>query len=930
MNALSRRVLTEAATFAAATLLLLLLISHAAQAAVLNLAPVSQAVAQVAAVEGDGTAANPYKLGTEADLALIREHPTADFELTANIAVTSPWTAVKTFSGVLDGAGHTIDGMTLAATTEGSEQWTGFFANNTGTIERLGFVNLTSIVSSKAEENKNRAGGIVLLNKGTMREDWTENATIEGGWRGAPIAAMNEALVTDCYSINTKVVAGSEGGGLVAWTSSGGTIRNSYVAGANVKSATNSAIFAGYGYAGTRLANNVIVSGSLSNTGGNQGRIMARENGTPTYSNNLSVKTATINGATVTGGTLTNKQGRDTEESELKLQSTYEGIGWNFETVWAWSATLERPVLLAAVEAEGAAPPVPVVHQIGSEAELAQLREHPSWDFELTADITMAAPWAPVPIFSGVLNGAGHTITGLEVEGTASKAFIVESTGTIEDIGFDEPKSVHAVSNPTVASSYSEPIRMADVTVYNVGTIDRVYTKGAIVEGGWRGAPITACNEGLVTDSYSINTKVVANYESGALVAWESAVGAVTDSYVAGANVTTVTSNGGIFSGYTWAGTRLRGDVVYSGSLTNPNAERGRIIARENGSPTLAENLASTAATINGATVTGGTATNRNGKDTTEAELKAEATYTAIGWDFTSTWRWSPTLKRPVLQGVHEVGTPTKAEEETEEAKEIREAEEKAAKEKAEKEAKETEEREAEERANPIEGDGTAASPYLLNSEYDLKLIREHPTADFKLTADITMTKGWNPITAFSGVLDGAGHTISGLVVEGSVEGQSASKGFIGTNSGTIERLGFKEAEAVITAAFIEANRAAIIAVINTGTMREDFTEDVTVEGGWRGAPITANNEGLVTDCYTVNSKIVANWESGGLVAWNQQVAAVTDSYVVGSNVTALVSSGGIFTGYTYNGTKIAGNVVISGALTNANVENKGRILARE
>src|SRR6185437_12392872 len=100
---------------------------------------------------------------------------------------------------------------------------------------------------------------------------------------------------------------------------------------------------------------------------------------------------------------------------------------------------------------------------------------------------------------------------------------------------------------------------------------------------------------------------------------------------------------------------------------------------------------------------------------------------------------------------------------------------------------KEAEEREAEELANPVEGDGTVGSPYLLNSEYDLKLIREHPTADFKLTGDIAMTKGWTPIPTFSGVLDGAGHTISGMVVEGSVEGQSASKGFIGTNSGTIE-----------------------------------------------------------------------------------------------------------------------------------------------
>jgi hypothetical protein len=903
MNALSRRVLSQAATLAVATLLLLLLVSHTAQAAVWNLGGVTDLVAQTAAVEGEGTAASPYKIATEADLALIREHPAADFELTANIAMVAPWVPVPTFSGVLDGAGHTIDGITLEPAVEGAEKWTAFLSTNTGTVERLGFVNPTSIVSAKAEENKNRAGVIVLVNKGTMREDWTEGAVIEGGWRGAPIATMNEATVTDCYSVNTKVVAGSEAGGLVGWTSATGLISDSYVAGANVTSNTNAAIFNGYGYAGTKVASDVIYSGSLSNTGANQGRIVARENGTPTYYNNLSLNTATINGSVVTGGTLTNKQGKDTTEAELKAEATYAAIGWNFQNVWTWDATLERPVLRASVEAEGGQTSAPATYTISSEAELALLREHPDASFELTADITMTHPWAPIAVFDGTLDGNGHTISDLEVEGTASKAFIVENTGTIEALGFDAPKSIVTVSNPAVSSSYTESTRVAVIAVINAGRIERVYTKDADVEGGWRTATFAAMNEGAVVDSYAIGSKVVSNWETGALVGWNFSNAVVKDDYVAGVEVTAVSNNGGIFGGYGYgatapvAATRYEGDVVYSGSLTIPSTgaiNKGRIDGQEkNGSPAFVHNLASTAATINGEAVTGGTATNKNGQDATEAELKAEATYTGIGWDFTDTWAWSTAMERPVLRGIQEARTA--AEEETE-----------------------TPGGEEEETTPP-------PVPTQIATEADLEGLREHPEAEFELTADITMTKPWTPIAKFTGTLDGNGHTISGLEVEG-----GSSQAFFIENTGTIEKLGFDEASSKVTGAFAESKRAAIVTSINTGTIERVYAKNVEIEGGWRGAPIADNNEGTVTDSYTVNSRVVANWESGGLVAWTSAAGQITNSYVAGSDVTALVSSGGILAGYGFTGTKLAGDVVYSGSLVDPNATNRGRILARE
>jgi ABC-type phosphate transport system substrate-binding protein len=466
---------------------------------------------------------------------------------------------------------------------------------------------------------------------------------------------MNEATIVNSYTVESKVVANWESGAFVGWTSAAGTLTNNYVAGANVATTTSSGgIFNGYAYAGTKFTGNVVYSGKLTNPNTtNQGRIDARENGTPTYSNNLSLSTATINGSNVSGGTATNKNGLNKTEAELQTQSTYTGIGWDFTNVWAWDSTLKRPVLKGVAEA--AAATGPGTYSIGSEADMALLREHPDATFNLTADITMAKPWAPIPAFAGTLNGNGHTIKGLTVEGTGSKAFIDVNVGTIKQLGFLGLTSVRT-------GAYSEPMRVGGVTVVNEGTIEQVYTSGADVEGGWRTAPIAAMNEAIVQNSYTVNSTVVSNWESGALVGFNKEGAYVKNNYVAGANVRTIVSNGGLISGYGYVGsssvaaTKFEGDVVYSGALTIPSsAPQGRINGQEkNGTPTYANLLANSAATINGAAVSGGTATNKNGLNKTEAELQTQSTYTGIGWDFTNVWTMSPTLKRPVLKAVAE------------------------------------------------------------------------------------------------------------------------------------------------------------------------------------------------------------------------------------------------------------------------------------
>ena len=58
-----------------------------------------------------------------------------------------------------------------------------------------------------------------------------------------------------------------------------------------------------------------------------------------------------------------------------------------------------------------------------------------------------------------------------------------------------------------------------------------------------------------------------------------------------------------------------------------------------------------------------------------------------------------------------------------------------------------------------------ADAPREISSAEELSLLRDTPDGDFVLTADIDMTGvDWQPI-AFSGTLDGGGHTIYNLTV---------------------------------------------------------------------------------------------------------------------------------------------------------------------
>ena len=93
-----------------------------------------------------------------------------------------------------------------------------------------------------------------------------------------------------------------------------------------------------------------------------------------------------------------------------------------------------------------------------------------------------------------------------------------------------------------------------------------------------------------------------------------------------------------------------------------------------------------------------------------------------------------------------------------------------------------------------LSGEGTAASPYLINNLEELVWFQNHVNSGnkyqgkvVKLNADIDLGgMEWTPISTFNGVFDGGNHTISNLVISGN----NRNAGFFGqTNNGEIKNL---------------------------------------------------------------------------------------------------------------------------------------------
>lgn len=787
-------------------------------------------------------------LASAADLEQLRTNPGGNYKLSADIALSGTFQPIPVFSGTLDGNGHIISGLTVAGSA--SQPRAAFIVDNYGLIEKIGFADVE--VTSLDTNSSYWAAGVAARNLGTISEAFV-TGEVSGGYRSAAIAVSNTGTIRHVYA-DAAVSAKVESGGLVAVSEAGSRLEGSYVV-PNVQSAdNNTGGITAYAYTGAVIRDNAVLSGTIISGGSNIGRIVGRLNGTPTLANNIASVGALVQGAAASGGTANNKHGQNATDAALGDPSLYESaLGWDFGKLWRMSAVLDRPVLRNVSEQQSI--------ELSTAADLEQLRTNPGLDYVLTADIALSGTFQPIPSFSGTLDGNGHVISGLTVAGSASQpkaAFIVDNYGVIERIGLTNVASTSLDANSTYWAS--------GIAARNLGTIREALVTGA-VSGGYRGAAIAVSNSGTIRHVYA-DASVSARVESGGLVAVSEAGSRLESSYVV-PDVESAESNTGGITAYAHTGAIIRDNAVLAGTIENGGSNIGRIVGRLNGTPTLANNIASAGALVQGSAVSGGTANNAQGLNATDVSLGDPWIYEeTLGWNFSTIWRWSAALDRPVLRNVPE------------------------------------------------------QQAIQLATAADLEQLRTNPGQDYVLAADIVLSGTFQPISSFSGTLDGNGRVISGLTVTGSVSQPKAA--FVVDNHGVIERIGFADVD--VTSLDTDSSYwAAGIAARNLGTIREAFVTG-EVSGGYRSAAIAVSNTGAIRHVYA-DATVSARVESGGLVAVSESGSRLEGSYVVPDVSSAENNTGGV-TAYAYTGAVIRGNAVLAGTINNTG-GNIGRIAGR-
>ncbi|MBQ2988232.1 MAG: InlB B-repeat-containing protein [Clostridia bacterium] len=128
-------------------------------------------------------------------LSSIRKNPSAKYLLLCDIDLNgAEWTPIDTFSGTLDGDGHSIHSFSIVDSDVKTEKNVGFFRTNDGTIKNLTIgtntknlsdfsghsVSIVSKVNEASSESVHSLGAIVGNNRGTIYHCFVDNVLVNG------------------------------------------------------------------------------------------------------------------------------------------------------------------------------------------------------------------------------------------------------------------------------------------------------------------------------------------------------------------------------------------------------------------------------------------------------------------------------------------------------------------------------------------------------------------------------------------------------------------------------------------------------------------------------------------------------------------------------------------------------------------------------
>ncbi|WP_278913325.1 BACON domain-containing protein [Leyella stercorea] len=277
---------------------------------------------------GNGTETDPYIIATAAQLDEVRNFPSACFELSKDIDLSSylnsnssGWTPIKDFTGKFDGKKHTIKGLWI------SLSWidnVGLFANIqvSSDNKRASVSNLFVNISKKGITGGNRVGGIC----GNSYYGNIENCMVTGDISGyqyvggvVGYSSGYSSIISQCASSGNVIAIDDYVGGILGYYDSVCSIENCYSI-ANVKAKDALRV---YGIGGS--AENCYFAGTIS---GENTYPMGKYN-TNSYYDSEKTNISWEEGA------LTTK--------EMKQQASFQG--WDFDKIWTIQEGVDYPKL---------------------------------------------------------------------------------------------------------------------------------------------------------------------------------------------------------------------------------------------------------------------------------------------------------------------------------------------------------------------------------------------------------------------------------------------------------------------------------------------------------------------------------------------------------------------------------------------------------
>lgn len=279
---------------------------------------------------GNGTETDPYIIATAAQLDEVRNFPSACFELSKDIDLSSylnsnssGWTPIEVFAGKFDGKKHTIKGLWISLSSISN---VGLFANIQGSSynnKRASVSNLFVNISKKGITGKSRVGGICgNLSYGNI-ENCMVTGDISGGqYVGGVVGYSDYSSISQCASSGNITATKGYVGGILGYYDGLCSIKNCYSI-ANVK---------GEGSYSSRVCGiggpdaNCYFAGTIS--GADINYVHPVGSNTSYYD---SEKTK-ISGKQ---GALTTKQ--------MKQQASFQG--WDFDKIWTIQEGVDYPKL---------------------------------------------------------------------------------------------------------------------------------------------------------------------------------------------------------------------------------------------------------------------------------------------------------------------------------------------------------------------------------------------------------------------------------------------------------------------------------------------------------------------------------------------------------------------------------------------------------